>query len=54
MMSSVVAYPNVCKATKVDGFSSVFVNASPFMIRLITVLINRCIESSTVLSSVLM
>ena len=47
-VSSVVTNLNVHKATGADGVSARFVKASPFMVRVITVLINRCIESSTV------
>jgi len=48
MVSSVVTNLSVHKATGADGVSARFVKASPYMVRLITVLINRCIESSTV------
>jgi len=47
-VSSLVANLDVHKATGADGFSLRFVRASPFMARLITVLINQCIESSSV------
>jgi len=47
-LSSVVANLNVHKATGADGVSPRFVKVSPFMVRLITVSINRCVESSSV------
>ena len=53
MVSTVVAHLNVRKATEADSFPPLFVNASPFMVRSITVLINQSTESSTVPSSVL-
>ena len=47
-VSSIVSSLHVQKASGADGLPTRFVKASPFMARLITVLINKCIESSSV------
>ena len=47
-VSLIVSSLHVQKASGADGLPTRFIKASPFMIRLITVLINRCIESSSV------
>ena len=47
-VSLIVSSLHVRKATGADGLSTKFIKASPFMLRLITVLINKCIESSSV------
>ena len=47
-VSLIVSSLHVQKASGADGIPTKFVKASPFMTRLITVLINKCIESSSV------
>ena len=44
----IVSSLHVWKASGADGLPTKFVKASPFMARLITVLINKCIGSSSV------
>ena len=39
-----LSYP-LYKASGADGLSAQFIRASPYMVRLVTVLINKCIES---------
>jgi len=48
IVSLIVSSLHVWKASGADGLPTKFVKASPFMTRLITVLINKSIESSSV------
>ena len=45
-MSAVVSILDLHKATGSDGLSTRFIRISPYMVRLITVLLNKCIDSS--------
>ena len=47
-VSSTICSLHVQKASGADGLPTWFVRASPYMARLVTVLINKCIESSSV------
>ena len=47
-VSSVISALHIQKAFGADGLSARFIKASPCMARLVTVLINKCIESSLV------
>ncbi|MCY3928858.1 MAG: hypothetical protein OXG81_11355 [Acidobacteria bacterium] len=51
-VSSLISSLHIQKASGVDGLSARFIRASPYMVRLVTVLINKCIESSLVPFSV--
>jgi len=47
-VSALISALHVQKASGADGLSAQFIRASPCMARLVTVLINKCIESSLV------
>ena len=47
-VSFLISSLRIQKASGVDGLSARFIRASPYMVRLVTVLINKCIESSLV------
>ena len=47
-VSSIISSLHVQNASGADGLPTRFVRASPYMARLVTVLINKCIESSSV------
>ena len=47
-VSALVSALHIQKASGADGLSAQFIRASPCMARLVTVLINKCIESSLV------
>ena len=47
IVSSVVTSLDLHKATGSDGLSAWFIRASPYMVRLIPVLLNKCIDSSS-------
>ena len=49
IVSSIVNSLDIHKGVGTDGFSPWFLNASPYMVRLNTILINKCIASSSVL-----
>ena len=48
LVLSLITSLDTHKTTGADGISSQFIRASPYMARLVTVLINKCIESSLV------
>ena len=48
IVSSVVTSLDLRKTTGSDGLSARFIRASLYMVRLITVLLNKCIDSSSV------
>ena len=47
-VSLIISSLHVQKASGADGLPTRFIRASPYMARLVTVLINKCIESSSV------
>ena len=47
--SSIVSNLNIHKAVEANGVSPRFLRAFPYMVRLITIFINKCIGSSLVL-----
>ena len=47
-ISSLVVDLDVHKAVEADSFSPRLLKASPYMVRLITILVNKCIASSSV------
>ena len=47
-MSFLVSSLHIQKASDADGLSAQFIRASPYVVRLVTVLINGCIESCLV------
>ena len=48
LVSSLVSALHTEKASGTDGLSARFIKASPCMARLVTVLINKCVDSSIV------
>ena len=48
-VSSFISALHIQKASGADGLSARFIRASPCVARLVTVLVNKCIESSSVL-----
>jgi len=47
-VSALISTLHIQKASGADGLSTRFIRASPYMARLVTVLINKCIESSLI------
>ena len=48
VVSSFISALHIQKASGANGLSAQFIRASPCMVRLVTVLITKCIESSSV------